>query len=323
MEILNGFERSSIEKAVRLLRKGDVVVFPTETVYGLGADAENTYAVAKIFEIKGRPKFDPLIVHIGDKESVFRVARSVPPEASRLIDRFWPGPLTLILEKKENISGIVTAGLDTVGIRMPSHPVANDLIRSFGGPIAAPSANPFGYMSTTKAEHVAKLLGRDVPLILDGGESACSYGLESTIVSFRDGKIYLHRHGAVSIEELSEVAGEVCEKKTAGACESPGELPYHYAPRRPLKIVDSADEIVNTASSFLAFTRANKTPVSRYIKVLSAAGDMREAAANFFSYLIDLDREDVDIIYAERMPERGLGKAMMERLKKASKKYST
>jgi len=322
MEVLDGFERSSIEKAVESLRKGDVVAFPTETVYGLGADVENPYAVAKIFEIKKRPKFDPLIVHISDKEWVFRIADLVPPEATKLIDRFWPGPLTLILKKKDNIPGIVTAGLGTVGIRMPSHPVAHDLIKSFNGPIAAPSANPFGYMSPTKAHHVAKLLGENVPLILDGGESACSFGLESTIVSFRDGRVYVHRHGAISFEELSRVARQVCEKEAAGVCESPGQLPYHYAPGRPLKIVDSADEIEIAKSSFLAFTTADKNPPSKYVKVLSPRGDMREAAANFFASLIELDREDVDIIYAERMPEKGLGKAIMERLKKASKKYS-
>lgn len=321
MELLNGFERSSIKKAVELLRKGDVVAFPTETVYGLGADATNSYAVAKVFEIKKRPKFDPLIVHIGDREWVFQIAGSVPPEAIKLMDRFWPGPLTLILEKKDIIPEIVTAGLSTVGIRMPSHPVAVDLIKSYGGPIAAPSANPFGYMSPTKAHHVATLLDERVPLILDGGDSACAFGLESTIVSFNDGKVYVHRHGAVSLEELSEIAGTVYEKEAIGLCESPGQLPYHYAPARPLRIIDSVDEIVNTKSSFLAFKTPDIAPVSKYSKVLSPTGDLREAAANFFSYLIELDREDVDIIYAERLPERGLGKAMMERLKKASKKY--
>jgi L-threonylcarbamoyladenylate synthase len=321
MELLDGFEHTSIERAVVVLKRGDVVAFPTETVYGLGADALNPYAVAKIFEIKKRPKFDPLIVHISDKEWVFDIACHVPPEAIKLMERFWPGPLTLILEKKDIIPGIVTAGLGTVGIRMPSHPVAVELIKSFGGPIAAPSANPFGYMSPTKAHHVAKLLEENAPLILDGGDSACAYGLESTIVSFQAGKVYLHRHGAVSIEELSEIVGPVYEKEAVGVCESPGQLPYHYAPMRPLKIIDSVDEITNVKSSFLAFKTPDKTPGSRYIKVLSAKGDLREAAAHFFSYLIELDREDVDIIYAELVPEKGLGKAMMERLKKASQKY--
>ncbi len=319
MELLNGFEDSSIEKAIKALQEGDVVAFPTETVYGLGADALNPYAVAKIFEVKKRPRFDPLIVHIGDTEQIFAIASHVPPEAKKLIDRFWPGPLTLILEKKDVVPGIVTAGLSTVGIRMPAHPVASALIRRFGKPVAAPSANPFGYMSPTNARHVAKLFGEKLPLILDGGNS--TYGIESTIVSFRDGKTYLHRHGAISLEELSGAAGPICEKEENGVCEAPGQLPYHYAPLKPLKIIDSIDEIESADSSFLAFKVLEKPPKSKYVKVLSPKGDMREAAANFFSHLIESDREDVDIIYVEKVPERGLGKAMMERLKKASKKY--
>ena len=319
MEILNGSESSSIEKAVKLLKKGDVVAFPTETVYGLGADALNPYAVAKIFEVKKRPKFDPLIVHIGDIEWINTISDNVPPDAKKLIERFWPGPLTLILKKKNIIPDIITAGLSTVAIRMPSHPVALQLIRDFGNPIAAPSANPFGYMSPTSAKHVAMMLGEEIPLILDGGSS--DYGIESTIVSFHEGKTYLHRHGAVSLEELFLTTAFVYEKEKGGACESPGELPYHYAPLKPLKLINSIDEIQDAKSSFLAFKKPSKVPISKYIKVLSNYGDMREAAANFFSYLIELDREDVDIIYAENMPETGLGKAMMERLVKASKKY--
>jgi L-threonylcarbamoyladenylate synthase len=319
MEILNGSEHASIEKAVKMLKEGDVVAFPTETVYGLGADALNSYAVAKIFETKKRPKFDPLIVHIGDKKWISTIADYVPPEAGKLIDKFWPGPLTLILKKKNVIPDIVTAGLPTVAIRMPSHPVALKLIRSFGNPIAAPSANPFGYISPTKAQHVAKMLGDDISLILDGGSS--NFGIESTIVSFHENRIYLHRHGAISLEELSATAGSVYEKDKNNSCEAPGELPYHYAPTKPLKIIHTIDEIHDTRSSFLAFKKPLKTPISKYIKILSNSGDMREAAANFFSFLIELDQDNVDIIYAENIPETGLGKAMMERLKKASKKY--
>ncbi|MCX5805768.1 MAG: L-threonylcarbamoyladenylate synthase [Proteobacteria bacterium] len=319
MEILNGFEHSSIEKAVEILKKGALVAFPTETVYGLGADALNPYAVAKIFETKKRPRFDPLIVHIGEREWVSAIADYVPPEAEKLIDRYWPGPLTMILKKKDAIPGIVTAGLSTVAIRMPSHPVALQLIRSFDGPIAAPSANPFGYISPTNAQHVAKMLGESVPLILDGGSS--NYGIESTIVSFHEGKTYLHRHGAISLEELSATAGAVYEKSNNGSCEAPGQLPYHYAPIKPLKIIKTIDEIHNMQSSFLAFKKSSETPISKYVKILSSTGNMREAAANFFSCLIELDRDDIDIIYAENIPETGLGKAMMERLKKASKKY--
>jgi len=319
MEILSGDKPASIEKALKILRRGDIVAFPTETVYGLGADALNPYAVAKIFEVKKRPRFDPLIVHIGDRRWLSAFAGHVPAEVVRLTDRFWPGPLTVILPKKPVIPDIVTAGLATVGIRMPSHPVALSLIKALKNPIAAPSANPFGYMSPTKAGHVAKMLEDRLPLILDGGDSV--FGIESTIISYRDNQVYIHRHGAITVEELEEVVGPVSEKKDDGTCESPGELPFHYAPARPLKIIASADEIGNSNASFLAFRKPAGGPAVRYIRVLSPGGDLREAAANFFSYLIELDRHDVDVIYAEKIPEQGIGKAMMERLRKASKKY--
>lgn len=319
MEIVNGNEPASIEKALQILREGDIVAFPTETVYGLGADALNPYAVAKIFEVKRRPRFDPLIVHIGDRRWLTIFAGHVPSEVIQLTDRFWPGPLTVILRKRSIIPDIVTAGLTTVGIRMPSHPVALNLIRALQNPIAAPSANPFGYMSPTKADHVAKMLKGRLPLILDGGNSV--FGIESTIISYRDGHIYIHRHGAITIEELEEVVGTVSEKNEDGTCESPGELPFHYAPSKPLKIVASMDEIRNTNASFLAFRDPSEKVDVKYVKVLSPNGDLREAAANFFSHLIELDRHDVDVIYAEKIPEQGIGKAMMERLRKASKKH--
>lgn len=319
MQILNGYEHTSIEIAVQLLNKGDIVAFPTETVYGLGADAFNPYAVAKIFEAKKRPRFDPLIVHIGEKDWIFDLAEHIPPDVERLIDVFWPGPLTIILRKKETLPDIVTAGLKTVGIRMPSHPVALNLLREFKKPIAAPSANPFGYISPTKAVHVAKMMKNRFPLILDGGNSV--FGIESTIISSKPDGIYIHRHGATSVEDLYRITQRIHEKKDDGTCESPGELPYHYAPIKPLKIISSVDEIVCEESSFLAYSKPRSKPKSRYVKILSEKGDIMEAAANFFSYLIDLDHEDVEIIYAENIPEVGIGKAMMERLKKASKKY--
>jgi L-threonylcarbamoyladenylate synthase len=318
MEIVNGFENSSIERAVELLNNGDVVAFPTETVYGLGADALNPYAVAKIFEAKNRPHFDPLIVHISRKEWIYDYTEDVPQDALKLIDVFWPGPLTLILHKKTLIPDIVTAGLSTVAIRMPSHTVALKLIETFQKPIAAPSANPFGYMSPTKVSHVARMLKGRIPMILDGGDSV--FGIESTIISFQSHGVYIHRHGAISEEELSEYVELTHDIRTDSVYRSPGELPYHYAPMKPLKIVHNADEVKTNNSSYLAFREPSTVPVSRYVKVLSKTGDLKEAAANFFSNLIELDREDVDIIYAERVPETGIGKAIMERLRKASKK---
>ncbi len=319
MEILDGFDALAIERAVTLLRHGEVVAFPTETVYGLGADAFNADAAARIFELKKRPRFDPLIVHIARKESVADLARSVPPQAARLMDLFWPGPLTLIMEKTDIVPDIVTAGLKTVGIRMPGHPVALELITRLGRPIAAPSANPFGYMSTTTAADVAHLFDHRLPLILDGGPA--SYGIESTIVSVRDGAVRIHRHGSVSAEQLAEAVGKVVEKEHDDAtCESPGELPYHYAPHTPLRIVRTPSEIEVGNSAFLAFRQPQGPVRARNVRVLSPSGDMREAAARFFSSLIELDGTASEIIYAEALPERGLGRAMMERLRKAAKK---
>ncbi|MBA4417740.1 MAG: threonylcarbamoyl-AMP synthase [Syntrophus sp. (in: bacteria)] len=321
MKILDSSKPSSIEQAVETLQNGEIVAFPTETVYGLGADALNPVAVARIFEIKKRPRFDPLIVHIGEKDWIFKCAETIPPKAIELMERFWPGPLTIILKKSRLIPDIVTAGLSTVGIRMPSHPVALELITRLGRPIAAPSANPFGYMSPTKAVHVANMF-KDTPLIiLDGGNS--SFGIESTIVSVSENSIRLHRHGAISIEDISSTAGPLSEKGDSGLCESPGELPYHYAPHKPLKIIRSFLEIETSQSSFLAFMPPQGKVPSKHIKTLCEKGDMREAAARFFSCLIELDQDDVDIIYAEEIPDTGLGKAMMERLRKASKKYSS
>ncbi|MGD0230256.1 MAG: L-threonylcarbamoyladenylate synthase [Syntrophorhabdales bacterium] len=320
-ELLDGFDARAISRAVFLLKKGGLVAFPTETVYGLGADAYNARAVARIFELKKRPRFDPLIVHIARKEWVGTLARFVPAKAGLLMDRFWPGPLTIILEKTDIIPDIVTAGLPTVGIRMPGHPVALDLIGRLERPIAAPSANPFGYMSTTTAADVARLFDERLPLILDGGPA--SYGIESTIVSVRGDEVRLHRHGSVSIEELQTAVGEVREKETdgtGGAPEAPGELPYHYAPHAPLCIIGSPSEIEVENSAFLAFRAPGAAVRSAHVRVLSERGDMREAAARFFSYLIALDRTGVDLIYAETIPEKGLGRAIMERLRKAERK---
>jgi L-threonylcarbamoyladenylate synthase len=318
-EIANGFDSQAIERAVCLLRSGEIVAFPTETVYGLGADAFDPVAVAKIFELKKRPRFDPLIVHIPEKEWVTGIACEVPAQARLLMDRFWPGPLTIILRKREIVPDIVTAGLPTVAVRMPDHPVALDLIGRLGRPLAAPSANPFGYMSTTTAGDVASLFEDGLRLVLDGGAS--SFGIESTIVSIRQGRVCLHRHGSISVEELTDLVGEVFEKGPDNdVCEAPGDLPYHYAPHTRLRIIGGPGEIEVPNSAFLSFRKPLAPVKSRYVTVLSESGDLREAAARFFSCLIRLDREGTDLIYAEKIPETGLGKAIMERLKKAEKK---
>lgn len=322
MEIIDGYSLHSIRRAARFLQEGDVVAFPTETVYGLGADGANPMAVARIFELKKRPRFDPLILHIADRGWVARFAQTVPKKAASLMDRFWPGPLTLIFDKTTIVPDIVTAGLSTVAIRMPLHDVALRLIEEAGRPIAAPSANPFGYISPTSAAHVADMLGNEIPLILDGGK--CAYGLESTIISFSEnGGVRVHRYGAVSIEELREVVPELLEKQHGPVPQAPGELPYHYAPHTPLVIVDSVDAIKTENSAYLAFTEPLRPVASKHIRALSPTGNMREAAANFFSSLIELDKQGVEVIYAQPVPEQGLGRAIMERLRKAERKHRT
>lgn len=319
MEIIDGYLSSSIQRAARLLQEGDVVAFPTETVYGLGADGTNPMAVARVFELKKRPHFDPLILHIAHREWVNRFARTVPEEAVTLMDRFWPGPLTLILEKTDAVPDIVTAGLPTVAIRMPQHDVALRLIEAVGRPVAAPSANPFGYISPTSAEHVADMLGDQVTVILDGGR--CTYGLESTIISFSRNGLQVHRYGAIGIEELAGVVPRLLKKQEGPLPLAPGELPYHYAPHTPVRIVESSRDVMQEDSAFLAFMKPSRTIPARHVRVLSPAGNMREAAANFFSSLIELDKEGVRVIYAERVPEHGLGRAIMERLAKAERKH--
>jgi len=220
---------SEIKKAASLLSQGNVVAIPTETVYGLAANAFDEKAVAKIFEIKGRPNYNPLIVHIKSIEDLNMIAQKIPQKAYQLAQKFWPGPLTLILPKKNNIPSIVTANKNTVGIRIPSHPIALELLNEIDFPIAAPSANPFGYISPTTSFHVQKQLGTKIPFILDGG--MCEKGIESTIIGFEDGEPILYRLGSLSIEAIENNIGTVKIKfDTDSSPEAPGMLKKHYSP---------------------------------------------------------------------------------------------
>ena len=306
----------NLDHAAALLCSGGVVAFPTETVYGLGADAFDATAVARIFEIKARPTFDPLIVHIADATMLERVARDISPLARRLMARFWPGPLTLVLRKQPQVPGLVTAGLPTVAVRMPSHPIARALIERTGRPLAAPSANPFGYLSPTRAEHVDRLLGDAVDAILDGG--ATDLGIESTIVLL-DPEPTLLRHGAIPVEEIEALTGRLARVLSAESAPlSPGALPQHYAPRTPIRIVDleSVDPRERERAGALAFT----APVDGYalLRVLSVSGDLREAAAHLFGFLHELDSAGLRRIDAQPLPDAGLGAAIMDRLRRAA-----
>ena len=309
-----------IHKAAELIKRGGVVAFPTETVYGLGADAFNPLAVARIFEIKSRPFFDPLIVHVAGPQGLARLVLEVPPRAERLIERFWPGPLTVVLFKKEEVPEIVTAGLPTVAVRMPNHSMALRLIEESHCPIAAPSANLFGYLSPTTAGHVREQLGDRADLILDGGP--CPVGVESTILSFAGERTELLRPGGVTLEEIESIIGPI-EVRTADKenPSAPGMLPKHYAPRTPILLdrrMEEIDSFLKRRIGLLTFRGPEGAGRFEHVEVLSKRGDLREAAANLFAAIRRLDRLNLDLILAESVPEVGLGRAIMDRLRRAS-----
>jgi L-threonylcarbamoyladenylate synthase len=305
----------SIARAVELLRAGDVVGLPTETVYGLAGDGLNPTALARIFEIKQRPLYDPLILHFA--EAAFSVAADVPDVARTLAEKFWPGPLTLVVRKREHVPDLATSGLPKVAIRVPAHPVAQALLREFGGPLAAPSANRFGRISPTDATAVRTELGNAVPLILDGGP--CRIGVESTVLDVSDETITLLRAGGISAEEIEALAGPVMRGKPVETNPvAPGQLAHHYAPRKPLRLVAVASEIPpGTENGWLAFGPVDGK--RNTLENIAPSGELREAAANFFRALRTLDDDPrVKIIHALRVPPQGLGLAINERLERAA-----
>ncbi|KUK14362.1 MAG: threonylcarbamoyl-AMP synthase [Synergistetes bacterium] len=306
--------------AALIIKRGGLVAFPTETVYGLGADALNPEAVAKIFEAKERPFFDPLIVHIADVKELDLLWLYIDDRAKALIERFWPGPLTIVLPKKDIVPDIVTAGLNTVAVRMPSHPVALRLIRESETPIAAPSANRFGYLSPTMPEHVLKQLGGRIDLIIDGGRTPV--GVESTIIDLSEETPLLLRPGGLPVEEIERVIGKVKMLTESEKPRSPGQLPRHYSPRTPLRIIEDENFEVpfGIKAGLLAFKEAKYREKFFAVEVLSPSGDLKEAACNLFPCLHRLDDAGLDIIYAEAIPEEGLGRAIMDRLRKAQAK---
>ncbi len=344
MAILLSTVTEDIERAARGIREGKLVAFPTETVYGLGGQATNTAALARIFESKRRPTFDPLIVHIANHEDLPEVADLSLLQAERrdlvrrLTEQFWPGPLTLILPKQPCIPDLATSGLATVAVRLPAHPVARELIRRAGVPVAAPSANPFGYLSPTKAEHVLKQLGDRVDFIIDGGR--CEVGVESTVLDVSGSEVTILRPGGLARELIEACVGPVGHiDRSAQHPTAPGQLPSHYAPRAALSLyplggipldIPGKDTPGNAPQrAYLFFDETSRTqwltgyrrmfpgrsdPESR---VLSRSGSLLEAAASLFDTLHELDALGVDQILAERVPDRDLGPAINDRLYKA------
>ena len=311
---------SDCAEAAALLRNGEVVALPTETVYGLAADAFNAEAVAKIFEAKERPRFDPLIVHLPDRDWLERIANLETQDRgliSELTDTFWPGPLTIVLPKREIVPDIVTAGLSTVAVRISAHPVFAEIIQAFGGPLAAPSANRFGRISPTAAAHVLEELDGKIPLIVDGGST--EHGLESTIVALRNARIEVLRRGPINEKQLAKFRDVAVVGATPNP-EAPGQLPNHYAPRTPLILVDDADSFVQPKEKRCGLLSWKSTGESfAEVRRLSEGCDLTEAAANLFRHLRELDNLGLDLIVAEKLPEPGLGAAINDRLGRASK----
>jgi L-threonylcarbamoyladenylate synthase len=319
-EILNASSSEAIEKAADIIRRGGLAAFPTETVYGLGCDVGNPLAVARIYEVKARPRIDPIIVHVADRESAAQYGL-FPKSAGPLMRKFWPGPLTLVVPKLDSVPSIVTAGLETVAIRVPAHPAALTLIRAVGGGVAAPSANPFGYVSPTDARHVAEQLADKIDLILDGGP--CPVGVESTILSLAGDTPCILRAGGVAIEDLEATVGKVeSHAGTTERPEAPGQLKRHYATRTRLEIFGEASDraMPREKAGLLAFTTPADADAYAAVEVLSPAADLREAAANLFRALRHLDSLGLDRIIARPVPETGLGVAIMDRLRRCSVK---
>ncbi len=306
---------------MQALRAGEAIALPTETVYGLGADALDAQAVVKIFEAKERPLFDPLIVHLPDCDWLERLTL-VPAEDQRIVSlltaKFWSGPLTLVLPRTPLVPDIVAAGLGTVAVRISAHPVFGAILRSFGKPVAAPSANRFGRVSPTTAAHVLAELDGRISLIVDDGGTA--HGLESTIVAVRAGKLHLLRHGPVTVEQLQQFA-EVRIATTAERPQAPGQLPSHYAPTTPLVLAADPSHYRPAQGERTGALVLRELPAASQfaeVRTLSPSGDLREAAANFFRCLRELDAAGLDLIVAEEVQESGIGSAIMDRLRRAA-----
>ncbi|NUT20697.1 MAG: threonylcarbamoyl-AMP synthase [Hamadaea sp.] len=314
---------SDIEAAAEALRAGGLVAFPTETVYGLGADAENPAAVRRIFTAKGRPPTHPLIVHLGAAEQLEDWVAEVSPTAWLLAERFWPGPLTLVLRRGPRVSLEATGGLETVAVRVPDHPVALELLAAFGGGVAAPSANRFGSVSPTTAEHVRAELGEGVDFVLDGG--ACQVGVESTIVDLTSAIPSVLRPGGVTREDLESALGHPLELPSAGPVRVPGQHPSHYAPQarvvlvEPEKIAVEAEHAAQLGHRVGVLVPPGQTDadVEAY-EVIALPESMTAYARSLYAYLRDLDQRGCDLIIASLPTETGLGLAIANRLRRAA-----
>ena len=317
----------NIDEAVKILENNQLVAIPTETVYGLAGNAFSDKAITSIFNLKKRPLFNPLIVHIQSINKLSEVAQNIPKDAILLAEKFWPGPLTLVLPKKDYISNLVTAGKDTVAVRVPNHSLTLQLLGKLSFPLVAPSANPFTSISPTTPQHVNRYFKDQLPLILDGG--ACQHGIESTIVGFENECPVLYRLGALSVEEIETCIGKPLQfsKTKDKRPQAPGMLFKHYAPSTPTFLVNSLqDESQFIASKenlkigLLRFKELSPNVNQAYQEILTTTGDLNEAAKNLYAALHRLDHLGLDIILAEKLPSEGLGITLNDKLKRASNK---
>ena len=313
---------TSIDKAIHALTKDEVVAIPTETVYGLSANAYSEKAVKKVFDLKKRPLYNPLIVHIKGASSLTEVAQNIPDIAYKLAEIFWPGPLTLLLEKQAHVSDLVTSGKKTVAVRVPDHPLTLELLENLPFPLVAPSANIFGSISPTCTEHVSNYFGNSID-ILEGGE--CRKGIESTIIGFDNEHPIVYRHGSIPIEEIEKITGKLKTiTNNDQSPEAPGMLSRHYAPATDTYLTDdipcSLVKFEGKRIGLLLFNQPIQHAHITHQEVLSASANLDEAAKNFYAFLHHLDGKNLDVIIAERLPDSGLGKTINDKLERATKK---
>ena len=313
---------TNITKAAQALINDEIIAIPTETVYGLAGNAYSENAVKKIFELKKRPFYNPLIVHIKTTEFLDKVATDIPDMAWKLAEEFWPGSLTLVLKKQPHIPNIITAGKETVAVRVPNHPMTLALLEQLEFPLAAPSANPFGCISPTTAMHVSNYFKENL-VVLDGG--ACQNGIESTIIGFENDKPILYRHGSISVEDIERIVGKVLITTSKDSSpDAPGMLSRHYAPKTNTYLTDNVSELIPLFSGkkigLLLFKDEITASENIRQEVLSKKGDLGEAAKNLYATMHRLDKSSLDVIIAERLPNKGLGKSINDRLERAIKK---
>ncbi len=315
---------TDIQQAAALLKAGEVLAIPTETVYGLAGNALNAEAIVKIFKTKNRPFFDPLICHFKDIDAIRPYVKSIPTKALLLANQFMPGPLTLLLEKQDSIPDLITNGSDLVAVRVPNHPMTQALLALLDFPLAAPSANPFGYISPTTAQHVADQLGDKIPYILDGGD--CSLGIESTIVMFENEEPVILRLGALKMEDIENCIGKVSIRSHSSSNpQAPGQLEKHYAPHTKIVLTEDINETISSISNkeniaALLFSKHIKELKLSNQLLLSESSNTDEAAKNLFAFLRQLDGQGFELIIAELLPDIGLGRAINDRLRRAAAK---